>query len=366
LGGVFPNLNPHLNRLAVEGSLGLHNTAFDLQSPYVAQFSLAIQQSLSANTLVEVGYTGSRGIHLDSRQDYAVPVPVRLPDGRLFFPEPTNVNYPILNPNFSRLEWYSTGAFSNYHGLRLTFTRKLSQGLHFQSAYTWSKATDNLSAIVSGELGGSAVQNAFDMKANKGLADFHVAHNFVTNFAYDLPLGSLSLTNNRIGSALLGGWQIAGVFTAQTGSPLSAGSNSQLSHRRIGGGTRPDLAPGGNTNPVYDDRSNVIPNQAGFVYFDRNSFVQQQLGFYGNLGRNTIIGPGLLTTDFSLMKNTLWGEGRNVQFRAEFFNLFNRVNFAQPSGTIFDSAGRFVQNAGRITATSGTPRQIQLALRLTF
>ena len=94
-----------------------------------------------------------------------------------FFLEPTNVNYPILNSNFSRLEWHSTGAFSNYHCLRLTFTRKLSQGLHFKSAYTWSRATDNLSAIVSGELGGSTVQNAFEMKVNRGLADFHGAHN---------------------------------------------------------------------------------------------------------------------------------------------------------------------------------------------
>ena len=110
----------------------------------------------------------------------------------------------------------------------------------------------------------------------------------------------------------------------------------------------------------------VIVNQPGFVYFDPTQFAPQQRGFYGNLGRNTIIGPGLLSLDFSVMKNTRWGEGRNIQFRAEFFNSLNRPNFSQPSASIFDSAGRFVQNAGRITGTSGTPRQVQLALRVTF
>jgi hypothetical protein len=108
-------------------------------------------------------------------------------------------------------------------------------------------------------------------------------------------------------------------------------------------------------------------------YFDRTAFVPQSggrstapSGYYGNLGRNTVIGPGAVTVDLSFMKNTAVGEGKNIQFRAELFNLLNRPNFAQPSATVLDSAAAYVADAGRISSTVGSARQIQLALRFTF
>jgi hypothetical protein len=282
---------------------------------------------------------------------------IQQPDGRWLMPEPTNVNYPLLNPNFTRLEWYSFAAASNYHGLRSSFTRSFSQGLQFQASYTWSKAMDVLSTQFSGELGDSTVQNGFDPSADYGLSDFHVAHNFTGNFTYDLPFG----TAGGVTGAVLGGWQLSGVLAAQSGLPLSVSGDPGDTHVLNRGGARPDLMPGGDTNPVYGNRDNTLPGQTGFLWFDGSQFIPQQPGYYGNLGRNTVTGPGVTKVDFSVLKNTRIGESKNLQFRAEFFNFFNTPEFSQPAADTTN------QNIGRISSTRlNSARQVQLALRFEF
>ncbi|MSO19092.1 MAG: hypothetical protein EXQ56_01290 [Acidobacteria bacterium] len=370
---AFPNLTPVLAQLAT-GPQALHVTDFNLNSPYIFQWNLAVQHMMTRTSVVELGYTGSRGVHLSSRQDLAVPVPVRQADGRLFYNPSRSAISDLLNPNFSRMEWYSTGANSKYHGLRASFQQRMSNDLNFQANYTFSKAMDNSSTTISGEVGDSTIQNAYDMMADYSLADFYVKHNFVTNFTYQLPIGQGKKIAGGIGSlsnAFIGGWQIAGVFSAITGTPMSATSNNQLSHTLFGGGVRPDLKSGGDNNPVYE--SPEVRAVPGLFYYDPTNFAPQSggragapSGYYGNLGRNTIIGPGTTTVDFSLMKNAAITEGKNLQFRAEFFNMLNRPNFSQPSALIFDSAAAFVAEAGRISSTVGSARQIQLALRFTF
>jgi hypothetical protein len=120
------------------------------------------------------------------------------------------------------------------------------------------------------------------------------------------------------------------------------------------------LIPGGNNNPVLEDWT---PEK----YFDPSQFVVQPLGFYGNVGRNTLIGPGQVSMNFSLSKDNRLGEGKNLEFRAEFFNFLNHPNFRGPNASIFRNAvGALSPNVGRITATSTTMRQIQLGLKLTF
>jgi len=294
---------------------------------------------------------------------------LKQPDGRWLMPEPTNVNYPLLNPNFTRLEWYSFGAYSQYHGLRTTLTKTLSQGLHLQASYTWSKAMDTLSTQFSGELGGSAVQNGFDIPSDYALADFHVGHNLQTNFTYDLPFGQgrrWGSGASGIARGIFGGWQTSGVFTAQSGLPVAVDGDAASTHVLNRGGARPDLKAGGDPNPVYGNRDNTIPGQVGFLWFDRSNFVPQQPGYYGNAGRNTVIGPGTVKLDFSVIKNTPLTEGKNLQFRAEFFNFFNTPEFSQPNAGIF-SGLNYNQNAGRIDSTRlNSARQVQLALRFTF
>jgi hypothetical protein len=363
LTGLFPNLDPHLATLAL-GPQAVHALDKDVKSTYTTQTSLAVQRMFGDSNVVEIGYTWTRGVHLASRADMAIPLMIQQPDGRWLMPEPTNVNYPLLNPSFTRLEWYSFAASSNYHGLRTSFTRNLSQGLQFNANYTWAKAMDVLSTQFSGELGDSTVQNGFDPSADYGLADFHVGHNFTTNFTYDLPIGqgrTFGSGMSGVANAIIGGWQLSGVFTAQSGLPFSVVGDPGVTHILNRGGARPDLRAGGDTNPVYGNRDNTIPGQTGFLWFDGSQFVEQQPGYYGNLGRNTVIGPGITKMDFSLLKNTGLGESKNLQFRAEFFNFFNTPEFSQPEADITD------QNIGRISGTRlNSARQIQLALRFTF
>ncbi|HWP85879.1 MAG TPA: TonB-dependent receptor [Terriglobia bacterium] len=369
---LFPNLNPVIASLAL-GPQAIHAIDKIQYSPYTLQYSLAVQRMLTSSTVAELGYTWTRGIHLGSRADMAVPQPIRQPDGRWFFPDPTNQNAPLLNPKFSRLEWYSSAAFSEYHGMRASFQHTMSQGLRLQVNYTWSKAMDNLSAQLSNLLGNSAVQNGFDPVADYSLADFHILHNFVSNFTYDLPIGQgkpIGSNWGGVANAILGGWQISGVFAAQTGNPFSIAGEDSYSHVRFAGGARPDLAPGGNNNPTFDDRVQwTRANEPGLLWFDGSNFKNQGLGpdgtipsgYYGNLGRNTVIGPGMVKMDFSVLKNFPLGEEKNLQFRAEFFNLFNTPQFAEPDTSITS------ETFGRISSTiQNSGRQIQLALKFTF
>jgi hypothetical protein len=334
------------------GPSAIHALYFNIKSPYTLQQSLSVQRMFGADLVVEIAYSGTRGVHLQSRTDMATPEPQFLPDGRVFFA----ADAPLINPSFGRLEWYGTGGLSNYHALKATVRRRFAQGLQFQGAYTWSKALDISSAHFQNELGETLIMNPWDQMSNYALADFHISHNFVSNFSYELPFGR---DLQGIAGGLFKGWQINGIFTLTTGTPASINSAPTLTHPRWRETGRPNLAPGGNVNPVLGGTDR---------YFDSSPFTPQETGFLGDLGRNTLIGPGLAMLDFSLMKNFLLSEDgiRKIQFRAEFFNLPNRPNFGLPSRSIFDSRARPLTNAGRITSTVTTSRQIQFALRFEF
>ncbi|MBI4484304.1 MAG: carboxypeptidase regulatory-like domain-containing protein [Acidobacteria bacterium] len=354
--GLFPKLDAVIGTFAA-GPQAVHVVDFNLDSPAMYQWSLSLQRSLTESLVAEVAYQGSRGVHLDSRQDLAVPMPDFLPDGRVFFPASRTV---FLNPSFSRFEWYSTGSTSRYNALNVSIQKRFAGGFQVQGAYTFSRSLDTQSATTAGELNASTVQNAFDIESDKGLSEFHVTHRFTGNFTYELPLGSgrrWGRDFSGIVQALLGGWQVSGILDLNTGTPFEVESNGRLTHDLIRGGARPDLAPGGNSNPVLGG-----PER----YFDPSQFRPQQPGFYGNLGRNTTLGPGVAMFDFSVMKNFQVGERAKIQFRSEFFNLPNRANFDLPSATVFDAAGRLIGSAGRIQDVVTTPRQIQFALRVEF
>jgi hypothetical protein len=160
-----------------------------------------------------------------------------------------------------------------------------------------------------------------------------------------------------------------------TGVPFSVEVNGGLNRSRqgVGPASRPDLKPGMSSNPT----SGVTAGCAGVaasqklggadLYYDPCAFQLQEAGYYGNLGRNTVIGPGLTSFDFAMVKNTAIGEGRDLQFRWEVFNLFNHVNFGLPNLTNFLAAtGAASANAGRITSTVTSARQMQFGLKLSF
>jgi hypothetical protein len=160
-------------------------------------------------------------------------------------------------------------------------------------------------------------------------------------------------------AALAQGWQFAGIVTLRSGVPFSPqlGFDRARALPRSGGaGQRPNLVPGASPNPVLGDPAK---------YFDPLAFALPDAGFLGDLPRNTLIGPGFATWDASLVKNVRIGDRRRVQFRLEVFNVLNRANFGLPEATVFDASGR-VPNAGEITRTVGTARQMQLGLKFEF
>ena len=378
--GQFPNVDDIADELA-QGPKGIHFFESEPSSPYMMQWSLSLQAMLVQNLVWETAYAGSRGVHLSNRGSIDIPVPLfcggtqRIagqvgdtsapadlcagkPDGTSYYPPGSN----FINPNFTRMHYYGTGASSLYHAWKNTVTKRFSGGLQFQVAYTWAKTMDNGSAVISGELAETANMDPWNMELDWGLSDFHTSHTLVSNFTYDLPVGQ---NMNGVAGALLGGWQVAGIVTFSSGIPFSATAHPDTVHRDMAE-ARPSLAPGFvGKSPIL---SGGVRCNSDCRYLDTNAFVPPDAGFYGNLGRNTIVGPGFATADFSILKSFPFGAdgSRRVQFRAEFFNIANHTNFDLPAERIFNSRGRVQSTAGRINDTVSRPRQIQLALRIEF
>jgi hypothetical protein len=202
--------------------------------------------------------------------------------------------------------------------------------------------------------------NPFDLRADWGLATFDVRNVSVINGTYELPLGRGKAFVSGFGgwrNTLASGWAVNSIVTLQDGFPFTP----QLSFNPSNNGdTRNPVRP--SLNPTFSGP--VIlgsPNQ----YFNPHAFFVPTNGTYGNLGRDTFIGPGLATLDFSLLKDTKITEKLDFQFRAEFFNILNHANFNTPNLIAFTSAtGAPSPTAGVITSTSTTSRQIQFGLKL--
>ena len=333
----------------------------DLRTPTVESWSLKIEQEISPNTSLSLGYIGSHGYHgllsTDANLPTATvcpasPCPTGYPAGTLYYP----ANAPLQNPAvWNTTHWFSQG-ISSYHGLEVDVSRRMSRALQFRGTYTFSKALDdgdNMNTSVATN-SPAFVANPLDPKADYGRASFDVRHAAVLNATYDLPFGrGKTQWLNR----LIGGWQVSGIQTLQSGLPFTP----QLSYNPSNDGdTR---------NPV---RPSLNPNFSGPVvlggpnrYFDPNAFLQPLNGTYGNAGRNILRGPRLFETDLALAKSISLRERVTVQFRTEFFNLLNHTNFNTPNPVVYAAAtGGPSPTAGVITSTSTTSRQVQFGLKL--
>lgn len=344
-----------------------------VKQSYVMQYNLSLQREIAPFTVVTVGYQGSRGVHLDRFTDANIAIPQALA-GRIFFPAPPATCPPLYgvpgcrrNPNFDQGRAYFFDSNSFYNAFRIGLSRRFNQGLQLQSSYTYARSIDDSSNTQAAD-GASSPNGVMNMpddhKFDRSLSSFDVRHVYVFNMTYELPFGSgKPWGHNLTGAAgkLVSGWQASGIVSASTGLPVNIRLGFERSRSRAGTdlSERPDLVAGANNNPVLGG-----PDR----YFDVNAFVLQPAGFFGNLGRNTVIGPGVATLDLSLVKNTsIHGEGKQLQFRAELFNLLNRPNFGQPQPIVFGSASGIPSaNAARITTTTTTSRQVQFALKLIF
>jgi hypothetical protein len=360
---------------------------------YVHRWSLTLQREFGTNWVASAGYTGSRGLHLlhqslsnmSKWEGYP-----NQPTGRKYFPDldpGPAILAPLINPNFGEVRTQSSNANSYFHGLAVGLQKRMSQGLSMQLAYNYSKSIDQGSGVTSGgdELpDGQRGIYYWDMHLKKQLSGFDFRNTFSMNFTYELP------TQNLTGpaGAIIGGWQFSGILTLTDGYPLSIFDNNTVQDAQMGESEnlRVNLIPGGDNNPVlggpdrYFDTSQFVPStcQGSELCYDRvvnqttgvitwvpNPAKGYQPGYFGTLGGGTLTAPGLATLDFSLLKNFNISESNRIQFRAEFFNLFNRPNFGSPNQTIFiDGAPQ--DDAARIDSTRGSARQIQLGLRYTF
>jgi hypothetical protein len=345
---VFPNAYSLIGSPAF--ILGRQDAVqYRVNYPYVLQGNFAVQRQISATRVLTVAYVGERGLHIPRFVDQNQSPQTVLPTGQIFFP----VGSTVQNSNFTGIRYKTTDGMSYYHGLQLSLEQRFSRGWLIRLNYTFARNIDT--ASIDQTQGGSndLPQNPVSTKAERGLSNYDVRHYFVSYLVWDIPAAP--------GAKVLGsGWQLSGITTLAAGQPFSAVIGFDRARANPQAGTspeRPDLCSGASNNPILG-----APNR----YFDPTAFCLQPAGFYGKLGRNTLIGPGMVMVNASLSKQFHITERLRLQFRTELFNALNHPNFAIPSQrTVFSSSGP-VASAGLITATTTSSRQLQLGLKATF
>jgi hypothetical protein len=388
----FPNTyfsQPFVRTPGLGGLARADGFQWNPEQPVVYKWSADIEHELMRDFSVQIGYSGTRGVHLQRGplQIIATLAENRpYGDGERLFIK-TGAPYPSTAWSFFR--WAYTDGTSDYHALRLNATKRLSHGLQMQTAYTFSRTTDTGSNWTGSNDFQGAIRGYRDTKL-PALSAFDFRHNFSTNFVYDLPGRNMT----GIAGKAIGGWTLGGLLRFNTGSPLVVSmqlpSPNGVAPTNVDGPSL-DLIPGGNNNPVRKDGRDAEQ------YFDFDQFtiplVCESLTapgcagsttgyFQGNLGSNTLISPGIANLDITFTKNTklgVLGEGGNLQFRAEFYNILNRVNFDNPVSTQIYlrprtganlaadlATPRITPGAGRIDETRNNSRQLQFGLKLIF
>ncbi len=354
-------------------------------TPTIQMWTFTLERQIARDLVLQLGYVGSQSYHTNLSEDTNSPAPqvcqnaagclaggvnaasAIVPQGTTYFPStpPIKVNGVTLtqrpNPYVSNNSPYIGEGTSNYNALNVSLLKRTSHGLAFKVNYSWSKVMDLNSAqlAVTGENEPTDTFSPYDLALNRGPAAYSVRQQFNANFSYALPFGN----GQRFGSGahgwmkqLIGGWQWNGIFTAQSGFPITPviGSNNS--------GT-------GDTN--VSDVPNWNPNFQGQVilgtvnhWFNPAAFVTPTVGTLGNVSRGALTGPGLFDVDTSMFKKFSLNERMNVQLRMEAFNILNHTNFFYPNTIVFQGSN-YSPTAGQITAAA-TSRQLQLALKLLF
>ncbi len=328
---------------------------------YRTQWNVDVQRQFGAWT-ADVGYVGARGMNLPLVERNMNTVIPRKVDGRwVYEPRATST---VLNPNFSAINTTVTwNANSNYHGLQTVLKRNLSRGLQTQTSYTWSKSIDTGSSI-SSVAAGTGYESAFSVatpllpELARGLSNYDVRHNFVGSVVFEIPY-SKALTG--LMRNLAEGWQISGIYRAQSGFPFTVALNGDRA------GSKADTTGSGLGQPpdrIMSPACATLTNPGNVNHYIKTEcFAFPADGVLGNLGRNSLISPGQATLDLVLVKAQRLGRA-TAQLRVEMFNALNRANFATPATTIFDDRGNLTANVGVITNTRTSARQVQLGAKL--
>jgi hypothetical protein len=363
-------------------------------------WNLNIQRQIASNLTAVIAYVGSRTNHSPfSTDDSNMVLPSLTSAGYLWPCGPDGNGNPcvkgflpsgapttLLNPSVGRIRatWWDNS--SSYHGLQAGMAKTMSHGFQVQGSYTWSKCIDMGSGGMLGDPYANSLSSLmfFNRGGRRGPCDFNIAHNFVVNYLWHPPTPKFG---GVAGQHVLGGWEFGGVILASTGSPFTAvvggdplGQNSSdpkdFAQRLSGPGCDHPVNPGSVTQYIKVGCFGPPVVPASFpgpcVLASDGSggtIANTCMNLFGNSGRNTLVGPGLLNVDFSVFKNNYVpriSEAFNIQFRAEFFNLMNHPNFQAPIKTsaVLNVDGTPADGAGQITETSTTSRQIQFGLKV--
>ncbi len=341
-------------------------------NPSTQQWNLSLQQNLGAGWVLELGYVGTKGTHLretrDLNQAYDArtnPLTLTATDGTTYTINQNtlaNVNARARFPGLgvSGFQVFANDANSVYNSFQTTLSHRFANGLHFQAAYTFSKAIDETSTGNTSL--NSAVNDQTSLRDSRGPADFDHTHRLILNYTYSMPFFAHS---TGFVHGALGGWYISGVTTFQSGAPftvIDSAAGSAYGLLGTGTPTTPDLILG--VSPLT--KGSVEDRLGGFTNIDAFAPAQAagsdgSTGF-GNLGRNTFRGPFQQNWDFSAGKSFAVTERQALRITADFFNLFNHANFANPAFLDIQSPSNF----GQITSTVGTPRLIQFSAKYSF
>jgi hypothetical protein len=340
--------NPNVPNLTLQnafptglGSLGLPNGSAvqpHWKTPYNMQWSLFIQRELMSNLSLEVGYVGNRGVNLEQAPDVNAPEPG--PGGTPVTPYP---GVGSLNESLAKGD-------SWYDALQVNLERKWQSGFSFKVSYAFSKGLSDVNLGAFAFQGGIGSDGPpLDFAFNKGRSEFDARHRVVLSYIYELPFGRgkrFLAGGSGLTDAILGGWQLNGITIFQTGTPSD--TSLAIDNVAFGQTNRPDLIANPNNGP-----------KTAQEWFNTAAFAEPAAGRFGDAPWNAVEDPGIANFDFSVFKNFHLGEKNQLQFRAEFFNLFNTPQF-DPPNTVFGTP-----SFGTITS-AGDGREVQFALKYNF
>jgi hypothetical protein len=347
---------------------------------YMQQWNLDLQYELMPNWMIDLAYVGSKGTHLTTFIDRNQQNPF--------------TGYPFAQ--FSSIFYIESASASSYHSMQFRTERRVSRGLAFLGAYTWSRSIDDLSNIFGGSVGSGQPQNSQNLQGDNGPSDFNATHRLSLSAVYSLPFDRFMVKNSTWSKALLANWQAGGIFSAQSGSPFTvvlAGAPSAAA-AAFGNPERPNLV--GNPDKAGTVAANATCqapaqirttqnwfNQCAFETPAQNQFTDAlgnpiSVYEYGTEGRNALIGPAFADLDFSLSKSfPLHVDSQHVLFRAEVFNLLNHPSFDTPyhvlnlinCGPSYNLSCP-ADNFGAILSVNSygnkPPRQIQMSFKYNF
>ena len=325
----------------------IHNTyAADsnFRRPYAQTWNFSLEDEIIRNVILSVGYIGTKGTKLDL----------------LLSPDSVNPSasgsQQTSIPGVQQFLYETSGAASIYNGLQVVLRRQFHGGFSMSGYYTWSKSIDDAASV--GGSGRNVPQNSFDLEAERALSNFNVGQKLVVNHTYELPFGEQRRLLNRGGPAarIIGNWQISGVTTLQTGTPLTAQVAGNQSNNN-GSGVFASERPNATGLPTSLPRS----ERTTLEFFNTAAFALPASGQLGTAGRNTVIGPGAVTFNMSLGRFFTFSREKGIRgrFSINANNIFNHPNYSGVAGTIN------AQNFGWVTSVAAM-RSLNAALRFNF